>query len=220
MAGDPLARERLSVSPTRAAGSDYARLLGTLTSRARRLGAHDADGAAQEALKRSLQNSISKAAVEYYFSQDLPVGLQPPEWSLDQLFAWLHGVLQYVVREDHSRVSNQREVPLATMASNGLEVRSLPDRVDPAPDQLDQLIQQELQAIVADCFPRLDREYRTVLTMRGDGLKYSEIAIRLHVNENTVATWVRRGIRELARCVHKRTGRYASGARSGTRNTA
>jgi RNA polymerase sigma factor (sigma-70 family) len=220
MAGDPLAREQLSVSPARAAGSDYARLLAALASRARRLGAHDAEGSAQEALKRSLQNSISKAAVEYYFSQDLPAGLQPPEWSLDQLFAWLHGVLQYVVREEHSRVSNQREVPLAAMAANGLEVRSLLDRADPAPDQLDQLIQQELQAIVADCFPRLDREYRTVLTMRLDGLKYSEIAIRLHVNENTVATWVSRGIRELARCVQKRTKPDSSGVNSRARNTA
>jgi DNA-directed RNA polymerase specialized sigma24 family protein len=37
-------------------------------------------------------------------------------------------------------------------------------------------------------------------------LKYGEIASRLAVNENTVATWVSRGIRELGREVRKRLG--------------
>ena len=60
---------------------------------------------------------------------------------------------------------------------------------------------------MVDCFPMLDLEYRTVLKMRVDGLKYGEIAIRLGVNENTVATWVSRGIRELAQCVRRRTER-------------
>jgi RNA polymerase sigma factor (sigma-70 family) len=208
------------VSPTRDTGSDYGRLLAALAARARRLGSQDAEGAGQEALKRSLQNASSKAAVEYYFSQDLPIGLQPPEWSLDQLFAWLHGVLQYVIREEHSRASKRREVPIAAIGSERLEISNLLDPADPAPDQLDNLIQKELQAIVVDCLPRLELDYRTVLRMRVDGLQYAEIAIRLGVNENTVATWVSRGIRELARCVRKRTERYPSGAKSGARNTA
>ena len=212
MAGDPFAGERVSVSP-RDAGSDYGRLLAALTARARRLGSQDAEGAAQEALKRSLQNASSKAAIEYYFSQELPAGLNPPEWPLDQLFAWLHGVLQYVVREEHSRVSNRREVSIGATGPERLGGNNLLDPADPAPDQLDNLIQKELQAIVVDCFPRLEREYRMVLTMRVDGLKYGEIAIRLGVNENTVATWVSRGIRELARCVRKRTERYEAATR-------
>jgi RNA polymerase sigma factor (sigma-70 family) len=68
------------------------------------------------------------------------------------------------------------------------------------------MIQQELQAIVVECFPKLEREQREVLTMRVDGLRYGEIASRLGVNENTVATWVSRGIRELGRHVRKRMG--------------
>jgi DNA-directed RNA polymerase specialized sigma24 family protein len=67
------------------------------------------------------------------------------------------------------------------------------------------LIHKEIQGIVADCFPMLDSEYRTVLTMRADGLKYGEIARRLGVNENTVATWVSRGIRDLTQLVRSRT---------------
>jgi DNA-directed RNA polymerase specialized sigma24 family protein len=39
-----------------------------------------------------------------------------------------------------------------------------------------------------------------------DGLKYGQIARRLGVNENTVATWVSRAIRELGRRIRKRTG--------------
>ena len=51
----------------------------------------------------------------------------------------------------------------------------------------------------------LDREYRTVLRMRVGGMKYNEIAMRLGVNENTVATWISRGVKDLAQFVRKRT---------------
>jgi RNA polymerase sigma factor (sigma-70 family) len=192
--------ERLPVSPPTDAAGDYRRLLATLASRARRLGSRDPEGAAQEALKRSLENNASQPAIEYYFSQDLPPGAKLPEWPLDRLFAWLHGVLHYVVREEHNRIGNRREVPIG------------PDTIhfepaDPAPGQIDVLIQKEIEGIVANCFPRLGLEYRTVLKMRVDGLKYGEIASRLGINENTVATWVSRGIRELAQCVRKRTNR-------------
>lgn len=188
--------ERLPVSPPTDAASDYRRLLAALASRARRMGSRDPEGAAQEALKRSLENAGSQPAIAYYFSQDLPADAKPPEWPLDQLFAWLHGVLQYVVREEHARASNRREITGADA-----------DPIDPAPSQIDILVQTEIEEIVADCIPMLDSEYRTVLTMRSDGLKYGEIARRLGTNENTVATWVSRGIRELAGLVRSRTNR-------------
>ncbi len=202
--GHPVAGEPLSVSLTRDAASDYRRLLASLKARARRLGSRDPESAAQEALKRSLENGSSQRAVEYYFSQNLPAGLQAPEWPLDQLFAWLHGVLHYVVREEHNRVSNQREVPFRGIESER-SGESVPlDPADLAPDQLDVLIQKEVHGSVVDCFTRLDTEYRAVLSMRAEGLKYGEIAIRLGVNENTIATWVSRGIRALAQCVRRR----------------
>ncbi len=50
--------------------------------------------------------------MEYYFSGDSPAGLAPPEWPLDRRFARLHGVLYYVVKEEHSRVGYRREVPM------------------------------------------------------------------------------------------------------------
>ena len=80
------------------------------------------------------------------------------------------------------------------------------DPADPATGPLEAMLEQELRAIVVDCFPKLEREQRQVLTMRVNGLKYAEIASRLGVNENTVATWVSRGIRELGRSVRKRMG--------------
>jgi len=176
--------------------SDYRRLLAVLASRAKRQGSRDAEGAAQETLKRALENAGSRPAVEYYFSDVPPALAEPPEWPLDRLFAWLHAALHYVVREEQSRAAYRRELPAG--------VNGVTDPADPAPDPLDTLIQMEMEAIVADCFSRLDRQHRTVLRMRVDGLKYNEIATRLGVNENTVATWVSRGIRELARFVRKR----------------
>jgi RNA polymerase sigma factor (sigma-70 family) len=189
---------------TRDARIEYRRLLGTLESRARWLGSRDPESAAQETLRRSLEDPRSQSTIEYYFSDELPPNSIPPDWPLDRLFAWLHGVLHFVVREEHNRVSNRREV---SSGKNGYL-----DSPDPAPGQLDRMIQRELQEIVVECLPALDSEYREVLKMRASGLKYGEIALQLGVSENTVASWVSRGIRTLAQCVRRRTerrGRHA-----------
>ena len=203
--GPPVAGEPLSVSPTRDAANDYRRLLATLAARARRLGSRDPEGAAQEALKRSLENLSAQPAVEYYFSLDPPAALQPPAWPLDQLFAWLHGVLHNVVREEYSKAGSRREISIDGLVSGRADENNSHDPADPAPGQLDALLRKELRGIVANCFPALAQEYRTVLKMRAQGLKYGDIAIRLGISENTVATWVSRGIRELAQCVRRRT---------------
>jgi|SRR5581483_332719 len=183
-AGPPIARDPVN---------DYRRLASALASRAARLGSRDPESAAQEALRRSLENSKSQPAVAYYFGEESSAA-PAPEWPLDQLLAWLHGVLQYVVREEQSRVGFRREISAI----------SISEPADASPDALDGMIQQETRAIVADCFAALDHDHRDVLRLRMDGLKYGEIARRMGVNENTVATRVSRGIRELSRRIHKR----------------
>jgi RNA polymerase sigma factor (sigma-70 family) len=191
------------LSETRDAISDYRRLLNALGSRARRMGSRDPESAAQETLKRSLENTLSQPAIEYYFSEELPVDAAAPAWPLDQLMAWLHGVLHFVVLEEHNRTGNRRELPAGGSGDESATNRL--DRADPAPDQLDALIQKELQKIVVECLPALDADYQRVLKMRASGLKYGDIALRMGVSENTVATWVSRGIRTLAQCVRRRT---------------
>lgn len=156
-------------------------------------------------MKRSLENRTSQAAVEYYFSDHLAPDAPAPEWLLDQLLAWLHGVLNFVVREEQSRASHRREVLLAETSPGHSDWIGGLDPADPAPDQLDALIQKQMQQIVVECLPALDPEYRAVLRMRAEGLKYEEIALRLGTNENTVATWVSRGIKTLSQCVRRRT---------------
>jgi RNA polymerase sigma factor (sigma-70 family) len=183
-AGTPIARDPVG---------DYRRLAAALASSAARLGSRDPESAAHEALRRSLENQKSQPAIAYYFGEETPTG-GAPEWPLDQLLAWLHGVLQYVVREERSRFGFRREV----------SVISLSEPADASPDTLARLIQQETRAIVADCFATLDRDYQAVLNLRMDGLKYGDIARRMGVNENTVATWVSRGIRELGRRIRTR----------------
>jgi len=193
---------RSILSETRDAVTDYRRLLNALGSRARRMGSRDPESAAQETLKRSLENALSQAAIEYYFSEVLPLDASAPAWPLDQLMAWLHGVLHFVVLEEHNRASNRRELAAGWAEDNAIHRL---DRADPAPDQLDALIQRELQQIVVECMPALDADYQRVLKMRASGLKYGDIALRMGVSENTVATWVSRGIRTLAQCVRRRT---------------
>lgn len=193
------------MSLARDASSDYKRLLAALASRARWLGSRDPESAAQETLTRSLGHPSSQAAIEYYFSERLEPGSPAPDWPLDQLLAWLHGVLTFVVREEHNRASSRREILLGRTGDTRSEWSSPFDPADPAPDQLQALIQKELQQIVVDCLPGLDPDYRAVLKLRAQGLKYEEIATRLGTNENTVATWVSRGIKTLGQCVRRRT---------------
>src|ERR1700733_14292035 len=93
---------RSILSDTRDAITDYRRLLNALGSRARRMGSRDPESAAQETLKRSLENPLSQPAIEYYFIEELPLDAAPPAWPLDQLMAWLHGVLHFVGPADHN----------------------------------------------------------------------------------------------------------------------
>ncbi len=172
---------------------DYRRLVAVLAARAARVGSRDPESAAQEALRRSLENPKSQQAVEFYLSEDPPSG-GAPDWPLDQLLAWLYGVLQFVVREEQSRAAFQREVPTTTVI----------DAVDSAAGPLESLLDRETRAIVQECFATLDHEYRDVLTMRLEGLKYGEIARRMGANENTVAAWVSRGVRALSAKIRKR----------------
>jgi RNA polymerase sigma factor (sigma-70 family) len=102
------------------------------------------------------------------------------------------------VREEQGRAGFRREVSVILQS----------DPADASPDTLDGMIQRETRAIVADCFDTLDRDHRRVLELRMDGLKYGEIARRLGVNENTVATWISRGTRELGRRIRKRMGSH------------
>src|SRR4051812_17881522 len=189
---------RPDVPLARDTANDYQRLLAALARRAGRLGSRDPESAAQESLMRSLENPISRPAMQYYFAENAPAGEGTAVWPLDQLLAWLYAVLVYVVREEQSRAAFRRETPAGD------------DRVEfagAAPDPLDTLLCEELHGIVAECLPQLDREHRSVLRMRVDGMKYGEIARRLRVNENTVATWVSRGIRDLAQRVRRRMER-------------
>jgi RNA polymerase sigma factor (sigma-70 family) len=177
----------MSVFPFSAASpvaSEYRKLVMALAARAARIGAHDPESAAQEAMKRSLLNPLSRPAVEYYFRDQPATGEQAaPEWSLLQLLGWLHGVLRFVVLEERAR--SRREV-----LTTGDD---MPDVVDPADDPLQRAIDAELRAIVDEALATLSVDMRAALRLRLEGTKYSDIAKRLGVSENTVATWLRRG---------------------------
>ena len=193
----PAAGERSSRPNERGgAFADYRRLVAVLASRATRLGSRDPEAAAQETLRRSLENPKSMDAVEYFLGERLPTDARAPAWPLDQLLAWLHGVLLHVVREEQDRVGFRREVSAVRAA----------EAADASPGILDLMVEQETRTVVSDCFATLDDNYRAVLALRMDGMKYGQIARRLGVSENTVATWVSRGIRELGRRIRKRMG--------------
>jgi RNA polymerase sigma factor (sigma-70 family) len=178
------------------ATSTYRKLIAILASKAARMGSRDAESAAQEALKRSFENSLSRDALEYYV-REVPPSTPDPKWSFFQLLAWLHGVLRRVVLEEHARASSRREVLAVDVDA--------PDVRDPSPDQLKALIDDQSGAIVRECLSMLSEDYRSVLALRyWEGLKYTEIAERLDVNENTVATRLSRGTQTLARLVLER----------------
>jgi len=184
----------------RDAPSVYRKLVKALAAQARRMGSRDAEGAAHEALKRSLSTPAPRAAIDYYFRDYPPADSSTPEWSLEQLFAWLYGVLRFVVREESARVSSRREVASGDTAAM--------DVADPGRDQLHRLLDTEMKTIVHECLDSLDENYRDVLVLRANGLRYADIADRLGVNENTIATWVRRGTKTLSQLVRLRMGSH------------
>jgi RNA polymerase sigma factor (sigma-70 family) len=167
-----------------------------LAARALRLGSRDPESAAQEAVQRSLANHAARPALEYYFNEEPPPDPAVPAWTLLQLLGWLHGVLRFVVWEERARASTRRETP--ALAEDLLEM------TDPSPSQLDQVIADQLRALVQSCLSTLDQDYRATLLLRLNGAAYAEIAARLGVNEKTIATWVRRGTLELVRQVRRR----------------
>ncbi|MFN7926312.1 MAG: sigma-70 family RNA polymerase sigma factor [Bryobacteraceae bacterium] len=148
-------------------------------------------------MKRCLENANSRAAMEFYFNET-PAAL-PPEWPLDRLLAWLHAILHNVVREERNRAGYWREVE-STERPNGGEFAAS------APDPLEALMQQEVAAALGECIGKLEHDQRTVLRLRARGMKYGEIADRMGVNENTVATWISRGTRMLGKLLRSRLG--------------
>ena len=176
----------------------YRKLVGVLAARAARMGSADAEAAAQEALKRSLANTNSRAAIDYFFGTDPPAGTPAPEWPLDRLLAWLHGVLRFVVREERARLRFRREISAGSIDASLAR--------DQAPDPLTRLIDRQEHSIVRECLAELGDDHRTVLMLRISGLKYADIAARLGVSENTVATWVRRGILTATQRIRARIG--------------
>ena len=185
----------------------YRRLVSALAKRAARTGARDPEGAAQEAVKRSLVHPVSRAAVEYYFREKSVADHADPEWSLLQLLGWLHGTLRFVVLEERAR--SQREVPAAEIA----------DPVDPARTPVQHLIDAQMHEIVQDALSTLSTDHRSALVLRLQGTKYIDIAKQLGVNENTVATWVRRGSRALVEQIRRRLTSTAGSGRT-VRNMA
>lgn len=185
----------------------YRKVIGALALRAARMGSRDPEAAAQEAIRRSLANAASRAAVEYYFHEQPPS--DPPAWGLVQLLGWLHGVLRFVVWEERARASTQRETAAA--------FEDLLDVPDGSPSQLDAVIDVQLREIVHECVMRLSDDRRAALLLRLQGAKYDEIARRLGTNENTVATWLRRSVQDLVHRVRVRMDdrRAAGGPGSG-----
>jgi len=161
-------------SAARSTAADYRTLVGALAKRAARIGAGDPEGAAQEAVKRSLAHPVSRAAVEYYFDDVPPSTFSAPGWTLLQLLGWLHGVLRLVVLEE--LVRTRRELPADT----------LPERPDPASGPLDQVIDAELHGIVQDALATLSADHRSALLLRLEGIKYIDIARRLGVSRTPV----------------------------------
>lgn len=194
------------------AAGDYRRIVGTLALRAARMGSRDPEAAAQEAIRRSLANALSRPAIDYYF-RDHPVeDEEPPAWTLAQLLGWLHGVLRFVVWEDRARVGHRREI--------SAPIDALLDVPDRDPSHLDAMIDAESRAIVHECAMQLTGDHRAALLLRLQGAKYDEIARRLGTNEKTVATWLHRSTRDLVEQVRARLNAPGSVPSSSPRGVA
>ncbi|WP_189051873.1 sigma-70 family RNA polymerase sigma factor [Aliidongia dinghuensis] len=78
----------------------------------------------------------------------------------------------------------------------------LPERIDEAPDPLDQLTERREGVALRRCLDRLEIDKRRLVTMAFlDGLTHAELAERLKTPLGTVKSWIRRGLQDLRRCL-------------------
>jgi RNA polymerase sigma-70 factor (ECF subfamily) len=127
-----------------------------------------AQDAAQESFLRMLRNPPSR--------QDNPR-------------AWLYAVATNVVRDDRRKRATAAKLSLtagtATMA-------------DSPPDPQARLEQIELCRTVRQMLAKLSDTERTILLMRGEGFKHSEIAQAVGTTTKSVGTMIARALRKLA----------------------
>ena len=115
--------------------------------------------------------------------------LHKPPARQDNLRAWLFTVATNVVRDDWKKRATAKRVTGA-----GADAAL----ADSPPDPHAQLEQAELCRRVQQVLGRLGHKERTILLMREEGFKHSEIAEAVGTTTSSVGTMIARALRKLA----------------------
>jgi RNA polymerase sigma-70 factor (ECF subfamily) len=115
--------------------------------------------------------------------------LQRPPSRKDNLRAWLYTVATNVARDDRRKRAraDRLAVPAGTAAM-----------ADSPPNPHARLEQIELCRTVQQMLAKLPERERTILLMRGEGFKHSEIARAVGTTTKSVGTLIARALRKLA----------------------
>lgn len=171
---------------------------------ASKLGSAAPHDAVQEALTRTLAHPIVGPELHRCYEGTLPLTAADPEWSFEKLCAWLYVVVRYVVSEE--RRTGRRQVLTGDDRTFDIPDGSL--------DSLSRLIDIETLERLHACLDALDPNLKAALTLRlKEERSYHEIATKLERSPNTIATWIARGCREIARRFHDRSAAPRTTAR-------
>ncbi|MEO8075736.1 MAG: RNA polymerase sigma factor [Acidobacteriota bacterium] len=162
-----------------------------LTAWAAYRGSRAATDAAHEALLRTLKHPGAGPALRSYLDDGLSA-VASEEWKPSNVYAWLYRVVENVVSEQR-RSAARHEVPVADEQALGL---------DGSDDPLTLTIKADAADRLRSVLATLDPNVRQALTMWSQDRTYAEIAATLGRKQNTIATWIHRGWKELSRRFH------------------
>ena len=111
---------------------------------------------------------------------------------------WIYRIATNFCHQEGRRISKAKTVSLTISEDEGesSEKESKAEGIFFNPEM--SYRQQELEKILFDCLQELPQDQRSVIIMKEyEGMKFREIADALSTSENTVKTWLYRGLRVL-----------------------
>ncbi|MGJ5815946.1 RNA polymerase sigma factor [Paludibaculum fermentans] len=167
-----------------------------LSAKARRLGSPQPEEAVQEVLARALANQTVADALSASLGRGSGQPAAEPQW----LAAWLFLTLRNVVREQRRPESRGPHLTLDSTRGESVAIEPVTRELNPE----EALVRRQNQAMLELCMKGLNRAQGSALRLFHLGIKQRDIAERLNVPTNTVASLIQRGRAQVSECLRRK----------------
>ncbi len=126
---------------------------------------------------------------------------------IDRFKPWIYRIATNFCLEEGRRKSRSKTVSFTTTVSQEGETTIVEEGQAEGTYYNPEMTfrKQEIEHILFDCLDELPRDQRSVIVMKEyEGMKFREIAEILNTSENTVKTWLYRGLKQLKKYLEER----------------